>query len=122
MGRELLYCISEEQKVLVATTHLESPTPPAFNEVERIKQLQHSLLWLDTKFINTSLDGSVTASASNAAATAMKIPKKNQDVILVGDLNWCENRGGKTPGDGRMPFPSSEWVDAWEVCNPNIQG
>ena len=121
MGRELLYCMSEERSILIATTHLESPTPPLLNEKERINQLKQSLDWLDTKF--TSAQHPVTTvRESNTMASTSKSLDTVQDVILIGDLNWCEHRGGKMPGDGAIPFPSSHWVDAWQACNPQDPG
>ena len=91
MGREL--CLAElragnGEKLLVATTHLESPcpAPPTWNQMfsaERVVQ----------------------------AKEAMTILGDSQNAIFGGDMNWDDKQ------DGPPPLPSG-WFDAWQQLHP----
>jgi tyrosyl-DNA phosphodiesterase 2 len=95
MGREL--CLAElragnGEKLLVATTHLESPcpAPPTWNQMfsaERVVQ----------------------------AKEAMTILRDSPNVIFGGDMNWVDKR------DGPPPLPSG-WFDAWQQLHPGQVG
>lgn len=92
MGRGLTYTIMTAIPLVLATTHLESPTPPLFYQQERKQQLMQSF--------------DVLARLSGGS----------HGVIFVGDMNWSETRSGKIAGDGSIPFPSGDsfpWSDAW---------
>lgn len=104
MGRDLLYTSiftgAQYPGIIVATTHLESPTPPQFHIDERKRQLADSFNFLE------GISGD-----------------SNINVVFAGDMNWLESRSGKVPGDGDVQFPvscnaldakqSSFWCDCW---------
>ena len=93
--------------VLVATTHLESPTPPVMRTAER--QAQLALCF-------EKLGGAMRGSSPRPSA-----------VLLMGDLNWTE--GGRprkdNPNvltqvrDGVLPLPT-HWRDAWEATHAEL--
>lgn len=99
MGREL--CLAEMEissgssnpkSLIIATSHLESPTPapPTFDQLnseERIEQAKESI-----KFLQNA-----------------------QNVIFCGDMNWDDE------SDGKFPLPN-EWSDAWVELRPWLRG
>ena len=95
MGRELCFAELDTGKgarVLVATSHLESPrpAPPTWNQMfspERVAQ----------------------------ANEAMSILKEFPNVIFGGDMNWDDKK------DGPPPLPSG-WIDAWLHLRPGQAG
>jgi tyrosyl-DNA phosphodiesterase 2 len=110
MGRCLLYGrarLPGVGSVLVATTHLESPMPPAMNTKERQAQLASCF-----KVLGEAMSGSSPRPSA---------------VLLMGDLNWTE--GGRprknNPNvltqvrDGDLDLPSN-WRDAWEATHAGL--
>ena len=95
MGRELCFAeldAGEGARLLVATSHLESPcpAPPTWNQMfspERVAQ----------------------------ANEAMSILKEFPNVIFGGDMNWDDKK------DGPPPLPSG-WIDAWLHLRPGQDG
>ncbi|RZC65680.1 hypothetical protein C5167_009367, partial [Papaver somniferum] len=99
MGREL--CSTEievgggcggSKKLVIATSHLESPcpAPPTWNQMfskERVAQAKEAILIL----------------------------KGSPNVILGGDMNWDDKL------DGQFPLPDG-WVDAWSELKPGDNG
>lgn len=91
MGRELGVAdldVSENKSLVVATSHLESPSPgpPTWDQMyskERVNQAKEAI-----NFLN-----------------------KYPNVIFCGDMNWDDKL------DGRFPFVEG-WFDAWEMLRP----
>ena len=106
MGRDLLSCsidCGDGERVVIATSHLESPivyqSPPAWNVEQRQAQLVEAL---------RVLQGWREGEASVA--------------ILCGDMNWSEERTRRgAPSDGPMPLPPG-WMDAWRTLRPGSDG
>eukprot|EP01041_Mallomonas_annulata_P009985 gene9984-20763_t len=98
MGRDLVTVTCPLQHLIIGTTHLESPTPPRFNEKERMHQIKQAFTWLEAE------------TASN-----------DYDILMAGDLNWCEYRTGKQPDDGEVPLPP-QWIDTWTHTHPRDAG
>ena len=95
MRRGLLYgraTLPGVGSVLVATTHLESPTPQA-KTAERQAQLASCF-----KALGDAMSGS---------------SPQPRAVLLMGDLNWTEVR------DGVLHMPM-HWRDAWEVMHAGL--
>ncbi|KAL6594101.1 hypothetical protein ACP70R_049002 [Stipagrostis hirtigluma subsp. patula] len=95
MGRELCTAdlnIGGDIKLVLATTHLESPCPgpPTWDQMfrkERVAQANESF----------------------------RILGAFQNVIFCGDMNWDDK------GDGPFPLPDG-WIDAWAELKPGENG
>eukprot|EP00798_Chlamydomonas_sp_ICE-L_P012577 gene12577-15801_t len=84
-------------RLVVATSHLESPVRGEMSIAERTDQLRKSITILD-------------AVAHDC------------DVVFAGDMNWTEQQGGRGAiRDGPMPL-SPPWKDIWPELRPKEEG
>ncbi|XP_021766863.1 uncharacterized protein LOC110731319 [Chenopodium quinoa] len=84
--------VNQNKSLVVATSHLESPTPgpptwDQMNSKERVEQAKEAINQL----------------------------KRHPNVIFCGDMNWDDNL------DGKFPYLEG-WFDAWERLRPAEMG
>lgn len=102
--------------MLVATTHLESPTGGSqLYSAERVAQARQAFNTLEEWSSKMMMMAGSRAGGACAGPTAQQAPPCPALVVFGGDMNWNDGR------DGRPPLPPG-WLDAWSHLRPGDPG